>query len=96
MTEAEEHRNAPVGRWRIVHMDVWDQDALDLVNEAYVEVHPNGYGSFGFIAVEGDIDYRLEQSDSGPLLQFSWDGFDDSDAASGRGWLRRVPAGGEQ
>lgn len=45
-----------VGRWRIVRMDNWDRDAIDLVEPGFVEFGPKGTGEFGFIAVRGSMD----------------------------------------
>ncbi len=57
---------------------------------AFIELRPNGDGSFGFVAVEGAIDYRVEEEAGEEILRFSWTGFGENDPASGRGWLRRV------
>lgn len=37
-----------IERWRIRHMDVWDQDYVDLVVPGYIEIEPDGQGSFQF------------------------------------------------
>jgi hypothetical protein len=47
-----------VGRWRIVDMELWDQDAVDLVAPGFIEFRPDSTGSFGFIAVQGALDWR--------------------------------------
>jgi hypothetical protein len=75
-----------VGRWRIVAMDLWDRDALDLVAPAFIEFSPNGAGSFGFIAVVGWMDCRRTEIDGRPGVAFTWDGTDEGDQVSGRGW----------
>ena len=74
------------GRWRIVEMDLWDRDAIDLLGPAFIEIGADGAGSFRFIAVEGDIDGRHVERDGHPAVEFSWVGVDDNDDASGRGW----------
>ena len=38
-------------KWGIVDSDLWDRDALDLVEPAYIEFRPDGTGSFRFIVV---------------------------------------------
>jgi hypothetical protein len=43
-------------------------------------------GSFGFIAVQGELDCREVIRDGRPGVEFSWEGNDDCDPASGRGW----------
>ena len=39
------------GRWRIVEMDVWDNDAIDEVEEAHITFGPGAHGEIAFIAV---------------------------------------------
>ena len=74
------------GRWRIVEMDLWDQEALDLVGPATIEFGRDHTGSFRFIAVEAWMDCRRVLRDGHPAVEFSWEGSDDGDPASGRGW----------
>jgi len=44
------------GRWRITGAELWDCDALSLVAPAFIEFAEDGLGSFGFIAVRGEMD----------------------------------------
>ncbi|MEX5636075.1 hypothetical protein [Parafrankia sp. FMc2] len=74
------------GRWRIVEMDLWDQDAIDLVAPGFIEFTPDGFGQLGFIAVGGDLDCRTTIRDGRPFVEFSWVGDDDGHEVSGRGW----------
>lgn len=78
-----------VGQWRIVDMELWDQDALDLVAPGCIEFQPDATGSFGFIAVQGGLDWRQAPREGRPGVEFSWDGFDDGivpAVAAGRRW----------
>lgn len=83
-----------VGRWRIVDMELWDQDAVDLVAPGFIEFQQEGTGSFGFIAVQGDVDWRGAPREGRPGVEFSWQGFDEGDPSSGRGWATLEPDGG--
>ncbi|MGH9243052.1 MAG: hypothetical protein ACRD29_01790 [Acidimicrobiales bacterium] len=74
------------GRWRIGEMDLWDQDAIDLVGPAFIEIGSGNDGSFRFIAVEGWMDIRHVEREDAPAIEFSWDGNDECDPVSGRGW----------
>lgn len=74
------------GRWRIIEMEVWDADAIDLLGPAFFEVGPDREGSFRFIAVEGWMDIRAVDRDGAPGIEFSWEGADECDEAAGRGW----------
>ena len=74
------------GRWRITEAELWDRNALDLVAPAFIEFTEDGSGSFGFIAVQGEVDCREVEQDGRPGVEFSWEGNDECDPASGRGW----------
>jgi hypothetical protein len=75
------------GRWRITEAELWDCDALNLVAPAFIEFAEDGSsGNFGFIAVQGEMDCRKVERDGRPGVEFSWEGNDESDPASGRGW----------
>jgi hypothetical protein len=75
-----------LGKWHIDEMDLWDRDALDLVAPAFIEFRPDDTGTFGFIAVRGWMDCRKTVLDHSPAVEFTWEGNDECDPASGRGW----------
>lgn len=74
------------GEWRIMEMELWDREAIDLIGPAFILFGKDRTGSFHFIAVEGWIDYRDADRDGRPFVEFSWEGSDDGHPASGRGW----------
>ena len=74
------------GRWRIVDMDMWDRDAIDLVEPGFIEFSRDGTGQFGFVAVRGSMDCRITERDGRTVVEFSWDGDDEGDRVGGRGW----------
>jgi hypothetical protein len=75
------------GGWRITEAELWDCDALNLVAPAFIEFTEDGSsGSFGFVAVQGEMDCREVERDGRPGVEFSWEGNDECDPASGRGW----------
>ncbi len=74
------------GRWRIVAMSGWDSDAIDLVEPGFIEFGADGTGQFGFIAVRGWLDSRPAQRDRRPGVEFTFEGIDEGDQVSGRGW----------
>ncbi len=62
------------GRWRITEAELWDCDALNLVAPAFIEFAEDGSsGSFGFIAVQGEMDCREVERDGRPGVEFSWE-----------------------
>lgn len=65
-------------------MELWDEEAVDLVGPALIEFGEDQSGRFRFIAVEGCMDCRHEQRDGRAHVEFGWEG--DDDAAHGRGW----------
>ena len=74
------------GKWRITEMEVWDQDFVDLVVPGYIKFDKEFMGKFQFGAVVGHMDCRLETIGSESRIEFSWDGEDENDPATGRGW----------
>lgn len=74
-------RHPLLGKWRIVGMDLWDRDYLDLVEPAYIEFDARGGGEFAFGAVQGSLDLWYA-----PLsIDFTWVGSDEMDEVSGAG-----------
>jgi hypothetical protein len=74
------------GRWRIVETDVWDNDVLDEVGEAHITFKGSNDGEIAFGALSGWLDVRYGSRHGSASAEFSWEGFDDNDAACGRGW----------
>jgi hypothetical protein len=72
------------GRWRITEMDEWDE--IDLAGSAHVTFSGKDHGKLAFLAVDADLDVRYGSRDGAACAEFSWEGFDDGTAASGRGW----------
>jgi hypothetical protein len=81
------------GRWRIVEMEMWDRDAIDLVEPGFVKFDKNRTGEFGFIAVRGWMDCRTVERDARAAVEFSWEGDDEGDQVSGRGWATLLDDG---
>jgi hypothetical protein len=65
-------------------MELWDTDYLDLVEPAYIRFDSRGHGEFVFGAVTGSLDCRH----TGDRVDFTWQGNDEMDEASGRGWAK--------
>ncbi|MGH7263386.1 MAG: hypothetical protein ACREMB_00835 [Candidatus Rokuibacteriota bacterium] len=74
------------GKWRIMKMDLWDREAIDLLGPAFIELEGAG-GQFRFMAVDGWLDCRHGQRNGRSSVDFTWDGNDEGDPASGRGWV---------
>jgi hypothetical protein len=76
------------GRWRIVEMEVWGNDYLDLVVPAHITFDDEAMGSFQFGTVDGWLDCRFSTRDGQPFVEFSWEGNNDNDPGCGRGWAK--------
>jgi hypothetical protein len=75
-----------VGQWRIVEMSGWDRDAIDLIEPGFIGFAGDGTGQFGFIAVRGWLDCRPVERAGRTGVEFTWEGVDEGDQVSGRGW----------
>ena len=74
------------GQWLIESMTAWDDDYLNIEDEAHIEFERGDSGQFQFGYVYGGIDYRVTQRDGQPAVEFSWEGHAEMDDAFGRGW----------
>ena len=75
------------GKWRISEMDLWDREAIDLLGPAFIDFRGQG-GQFRFIAVDGWMNCRYGLRSGRPYVEFTWEGNDECDPASGRGWAK--------
>ena len=80
------NRNPYIGKWRIIEMEMWDQEFIDMETEGFFLFEKEGSGSFQFGLVQGQIDYRIEKTGEVERLEFSWEGQDENDEGMGRGW----------
>jgi hypothetical protein len=81
------------GRWRIVEMDNWDNDFLDLVEQAHLTFKGQADGEIAFGALKAFLDVRYGARDGSACAEFSWQGHDENDPACGRGWVMLGTAG---
>lgn len=86
MATAGTAKHALLGTWRIVETELWDVDDLDLVEPADLTLEPKGHGRLGLLSIDAILDYRVVQREGLPAIEFSFEGSDESDRISGRGW----------
>lgn len=79
--------NPYLGKWRIIEMEMWDQSYVDLITEGYFAFGKGEFGNFQFGAVVGEIDYSIEELGNNERVEFSFEGQDEYDPVSGRGWV---------
>lgn len=75
------------GEWKIIEMELWDQEYIDLVEPGYFYFDDDGMGEFVFGTVNGTIDARIDSVNGKVRLEYSWEGDSDNDEACGRGWF---------
>ncbi|MGR3317657.1 MAG: hypothetical protein ACUZ8O_04185 [Candidatus Anammoxibacter sp.] len=76
------------GIWHIQEMEMWEADYFNEGVKAYVKIKSDGMGDFQFGYVQGQIDGEVFKEESDEKLIFSWEGNDESDLATGAGWLK--------
>lgn len=74
-------------------METWGIDDAGRMGPAFIEFGSRDDGRFRFIAVEGWTGCHHGERDGRPLVEFSWEGHDEADPASGRGWAVLEPEG---
>lgn len=75
-----------IGRWRIIEMELWEPDDIDLLGPAQIALERGGRGRMNFIAVDLRLDHRPARRDERDGVEFTFDGSDEGDRVSGRGW----------
>jgi hypothetical protein len=75
------------GRWHITEMEMWEDDYLNMEVQAYIRIRRDGGGDFQFGLVSGQIDGEVVKTSDGDRFEFTWEGNDECDPASGSGWL---------
>ncbi len=53
--------NEFLGKWKIVEMEQWDQDYVDLVEPGYIRFDKNDLGELPFGTVHGYLDCRIQE-----------------------------------
>jgi hypothetical protein len=80
------------GMWRTAEMDTWDDGAVALLGPGFIEIKKQE-GEMRFIALTAWLDIRYGAQNGSPVAEFSWEGVDEGDQRSGRGWVAVGTAG---
>jgi hypothetical protein len=75
-----------IGKWKIVEMEQWDQDYVDMEEPGHITLKKGGSGSFHFGCVEASLDCSYQASID--RVDFTFDGCDEGDQVTGRGWAK--------
>ncbi|MEI6707003.1 MAG: hypothetical protein WCK96_07695 [Methylococcales bacterium] len=76
------------GNWHITEMELWDSDYLNMEVEAFIRIDADGNGEFQFGLVSGQINGELVTNQTDKRFEFTWEGNDECDDASGSGWFK--------
>lgn len=74
------------GYWRIIEMEMWDQDFIDAEVAGYFHFDDDNNGEFQFGYVHGYMNCRYSIKNGKDYVKFSFDGNDEMDPTSGRGF----------
>ena len=78
--------NGIYGYWRIKEMEMWDPDFIDAEVPGYFHFDEDDGGEFQFGYVHGYLDCRYSMKNGKNYVEFSFDGNDEMDPTSGRGF----------
>ena len=75
------------GMWHITTMELGDDDYLNMEVPAFIRITREGRGELQFGLVSGQLDGEVVRTTAGERFEFTWEGNDECDPASGSGWL---------
>lgn len=75
------------GKWRLIKMEQWEQEFVDLVEPGFISFQNGGRGEMRFGAVSLGLDW---DSGADGKVDFSFEGFDELDEVTGRGWAKII------
>jgi hypothetical protein len=75
-----------IGTWYITSMEAWDADYINAAGRGHLRIDQDGCGFMQFGALEAALDCRTEDIGSNQRLEFTFQGVDEGNPVSGRGW----------
>ncbi len=75
-----------IGKWRIIEMEAWSPSQIEMVTPGQINFNKAGTGQLHFVAFNGEIDWRTSTEPG--KIEFSFEGFDEGNKVSGRGWAK--------
>ena len=75
-------QNNVMGKWRLIEMEQWDQEFIDLVEPGFISLQKGGRGEMRFGAVSLELDWEISEAGK---AAFTFTGFDEMDETSGKG-----------
>lgn len=77
-----------IGIWHIAKMSEWDEEYCNMDVQAYIKIEKNRSGEFQFGLVTGSMYGGFKKINAGLIFDFTWEGGDECDEASGDGWMK--------
>ena len=74
------------GKFRITHMDQWDQEFVDAEIPGFLLFDSPKHGEFHFGHVSGTMDCEHTKRGGRPAVEWTFDGYDETNPICGRGW----------
>lgn len=74
------------GTWRITETELWDAEALDTMQPAFIRFDDEMIGSIGMIVIQAGLDCRFGERGGKPLVELTFEGDDDGHPCTGRAW----------
>lgn len=74
-----------VGSWRIIELQGYDDEYIDLCGPGIVRIFSRGGGRMAFGAVDAELDCKLDHW-SKEVVHFTFEGGDEGDPICGRGY----------
>jgi hypothetical protein len=67
-------------------MDEWDVDHVGEEGPGFIDFGAAQMGDFQFGLTGGNLDYRITDRGGQPAVEWTWEGMDEMDPRTGRGW----------
>jgi hypothetical protein len=80
MDQEKSVRSSICGHWRIVWMELWDDEYINCVVPGYIKMYADGFGEFQFGVVEGSFHVAPPERSS---FDSKWEGSNECDEALG-------------
>ena len=77
-----------IGTWRITKMSEWDNDYVNEEVQAFIKIEKSRMGEFHFGLVQGSMSGDYEKCEGNLIYDFTFEGSDECDSATGDGWMK--------
>ena len=82
-----------IGKWHITKMSEWNNDYVNEEVRAFIKIKKSGIGEFHFGYVQGSMSGDFKKCGENLTYDFTFEGNDECEQASGDGWMKINPDG---